>query len=65
MSINTAHKILIVTAIVFFVFYAAWEILGFAGQGGTGGLLRGIIALVAAFGLGVYLRYFLKSVKLR
>ncbi len=65
MSVTTAHKILIVTAIVFFLFYAAWEILGHSGPGGAWAPLRGIIALVAAFALGVYLRYFLKSVKLR
>jgi hypothetical protein len=65
MSIIAAHKILIVTAIVFFLFYSAWEIRGFAGPGGAWALLRGIMALVAACGLGLYLRYFLKSVKLR
>ena len=65
MSIITAHKILIVTAILFFLFYAAWEIRGLAGPGGAWALLRGIIALVAALALWIYLRYFLKSVKLR
>jgi hypothetical protein len=65
MSIITAHKILIVTAILFFLFYAAWEIRGLAGPGGAWALLRGIMALVAGCGLGIYLRYFLKSVKLR
>lgn len=65
MSIVTAHKILIVTAIVFFLFYAFWEILGYSGPGGAWALLRGIIALVAALALWIYLRYFLRSVKLR
>ena len=65
MSITTAHKILIVTATIFFLFYAAWEILGYSGPGGAWALFRGIIALIVACALALYLRYFLKSVRLR
>jgi hypothetical protein len=65
MSIITAHKILIATALVFFLFYAVWEISGYTSPGGAGPLLRGTMALVAACGLGIYLRYFVKSRKLR
>jgi hypothetical protein len=64
-SIRTAHKILIGTAIVFFVFYAIWEIRHYAEAGGSAALLRGIISAVIACGLGLYLRYFLKSLTLR
>jgi hypothetical protein len=64
-SIRTAHKILIATAIVFFLFYAIWEIRHYSGAGGSAALLRGIISAVIACGLGLYLRYFLKSLKLR
>jgi hypothetical protein len=64
-SIRTAHTILITTAIVFFLFYAIWEIRHYAGPGGMGALLRGIISAVIACGLGLYLRYFLKSLKVR
>ena len=65
MSIVTAHKILITTAIIFFLFYAIWEVWQYPDPGGVWALFRGIIALVAACGLGIYLRYFLRSVKLR
>ncbi len=65
MSITTAHKVLIVTAIIFFLFYAGWEIRNYPVPGGVWSLLRAIISVVAACGLGLYLRYFLKSVKLR
>ena len=65
MSVATAHKILITTAIIFFLFYAAWEIRNYSVPGGVWSLLRGIISMAAACGLGIYLRYFLRSVKLR
>lgn len=65
MSIRTAHTILITTAIVFFLFYAVWEIRNYPDLGGTWALVRGIISGVVAFGLGFYLRYFLKASKLR
>ena len=64
-SIRTAHKILITTAIVFFLFYGIWEIRNYPDPGGMWALLRGIISGVAACGLGIYLRYFLKSLRLR
>ncbi len=65
MSVATAHKILITTAIIFFLFYAAWEIRNYPVPGGVWSLLRGIISVVAACGLGIYLRYFLRSVRLQ
>jgi len=60
-----AHKILIATSIVFFLFYAIWEIRHYSGTGGSAALLRGIISAVIACGLGLYLRYFLKSLDMR
>jgi hypothetical protein len=62
-SIRTAHTILITTAIVFFFFYAIWEIRNHTGGGWV--LLRGMISGTVAVGLGLYLRYFLKASKLR
>jgi hypothetical protein len=64
-SIRTAHTILITTSIVFFLFYAIWEIRHYGGPGGMGAVLRGIISGIIAGGLGLYLRYFLKSPKVR
>lgn len=63
MSIITAHKILITTAIIFFAFYAVWEIRAYPNPGGAGALVRGILSAFAACGLGIYLRYFLKSLR--
>ena len=65
MSIVTAHKILITTSIIFFLFYAGWEIRNYPDPGGVWALVRGIISAVAACGLAIYLRYFLKSLRLR
>ena len=65
MSIVTAHKILITTSIIFFLFYAGWEIRNYPDPGGVWALVRGIISAVAACGLAIYLRYFLKSPRLR
>ena len=65
MTVAIAHKILITTAIIFFLFYAAWEIRNYPVPGGVWSLLRAIISIAAACVLGIYLRYFLRSVKLR
>lgn len=65
MSITTAHKILITTAIVFFLFYAVLEVRSYPSPGGAWALLRGMISVLVAIGLGLYLRYFVKSQKLR
>jgi len=55
MTLLTAHRILIVTAVAFFVFYALWEFAGARGTGGgAGGLARGAASLLAAGVLGFY-----------
>jgi len=54
-TLLTAHRILIGTAIVFFLFYAIWEFTGGGGtEGGTAGRARGAVALLAAAALGIY-----------
>ncbi|HEU4401247.1 MAG TPA: hypothetical protein VFT43_04010 [Candidatus Polarisedimenticolia bacterium] len=54
MSLITAHKILIGTAAVFFVFYAGWEFAG--ARAAAGGVIRGAVSLLAAVGLLLYFR---------
>ena len=55
MSLITAHRILIGTAIAFFVFFGLWEIVGFLrGRSETGDVLQGIVALIVAGAFGVY-----------
>jgi hypothetical protein len=56
MTLMTAHRILMVAAIAFFVFYSIWEFSGADGTGGgPGGLARGAVSILAAGGLGAYL----------
>jgi len=54
-TLLTAHRILIGTAVAFFVLYAAWEFTGGGGTGGgPSGMARGAVALLAAGGLAAY-----------
>ena len=54
MRIMTAHRILIGTAIVFFVVYAVWE--GSGAAGGQGSFLRAALSGAGAAGLALYFR---------
>lgn len=54
MRIMTAHRILIGTAIVFFVIYAVWETAGVSD--GRGSLLRAALSGAGAAGLALYFR---------
>jgi hypothetical protein len=60
-SVTTAHKILIATAVLFFFGYALWELRRYSQIGDVGALLRGIASLVGTVGLGLYLRAFIRS----
>ena len=55
MRLQTAHRILIATAVALFALYAVWEFTGASGTGGGAwGLTRGFVSLLAAGGLGAY-----------
>jgi len=54
MTLITAHRILIATAVVFFLFYALWEFAHRTGVGGLGSPVRGAMALLAAAVLAIY-----------
>jgi len=54
MTLLTAHRILIGTAVAFFAFYGAWEVARAAG--GSGGMARGALSFLAALALLIYLR---------
>ncbi|MBI2080753.1 MAG: hypothetical protein HYT86_03350 [candidate division NC10 bacterium] len=60
MTLMTAHRILIATAIVFFVVYAVWEAFHTRAGGGWA-LVRSAIALLVAVGFGIYFRSLGKS----
>ena len=55
-TVLTAHKILITSAVAMFVVYSAWELHNYTSGDGSA-LLRSILAGVAAVGLAIYLRW--------
>ena len=55
MRIMTAHRILIVTAIVFFLIYAFWEAAG-SRTAGRGSMVRAGLSAAGAAGLALYFR---------
>jgi len=55
MKLITAHKILISTAVAFFIFFALWELPNCA-KGDGWALFRSGLYFIVAIGFGVYLR---------
>lgn len=55
MKLLTAHKILISTAVIFFIFFAFWELRRYFG-GDTWAGFRGVLYFVVAIGFAVYLK---------
>lgn len=56
MTLLTAHKILIASAVALFVLYAASELRNYA-HGDSTALLRSIVSALAALALAIYLRW--------
>lgn len=56
MRLTTAHKILIASAAVFFVFFAIVLVRRFAAGNGYGYLAGGILAVVTAIAFVIYFR---------
>ena len=56
MKLITAHKILMGTATVFFVFFSLWEFRNYAANGEAWAAARSILYLIIAIGFGVYLK---------
>ncbi len=61
MSVVTAHKILIATAIGFFLVYALWELVEYTHAGDPRALAWSMGGTAAAVGLAVYLRRFIRA----
>jgi hypothetical protein len=61
MTLMTAHRILIGAAVAFFAFYGLWEFAGTRVGRGTGGTFRGVLGLLAAFVLLIYLRTLIRG----
>ncbi len=62
MSVLTAHKILIATAIGLFFGYGVWEVLRYPFPGGSGALVRAGLSWLATVGLAAYLWYVIRRV---
>ena len=56
MTVLTAHKILISSAVVLFVLYAVFELRNY-GDGDPSALWRALISAAAAVALAIYLRW--------
>ena len=56
MKLLTAHKILICTAAVFFIYFAFWELRHYFGGDSWAGF-RGVLYFIVALGFGIYLKH--------
>lgn len=56
MSLLTAHRILISTAIVFFFGFALWELRNYSHTGDLWAPIRALLYLAVSVGFGFYLR---------
>lgn len=56
MTLLTAHKILISTAVLFFFGFALWELRNYFDTGDLWAIFRGFLYLLVAVGFGFYLR---------
>jgi len=55
-TLLTAHKILISTAVLFFFGFALWELRNYFDTGDLWAIFRGFLYLLVAVGFGFYLR---------
>ncbi len=56
MRLITAHKILIGTSVVFFIFFSGWELTNYFGAGEGWALARSVLYIGVAAGFAVYFR---------
>ena len=56
MTLLTAHKILISTAVLFFFGFAFWELSNYFDTGNLWAIFRSFLYLLVAVGFGFYLR---------
>jgi len=56
MRLLTAHKILISTAAIFFLFFALWELHNYSTTADTWAVFRSVLYLLVAIGFGVYFK---------
>ncbi len=63
MTLLTAHRILITTAVVFFFGFSLWELRNYTQSGDTWATIRAGIYLVVSVGFWFYLRSLKKWLK--
>lgn len=63
MTLLTAHKILISTAVVFFFGFALWEWRNYLDTENEWAAFSGVLYLLVSLGFGVYLRSLKKWIK--
>ncbi|MSP40914.1 MAG: hypothetical protein EXR70_20695 [Deltaproteobacteria bacterium] len=56
MKLLTAHKILITSAVLFFVFFAGWEYRNYSSAGDSWAVWRSALYFIVALGFGIYLK---------
>jgi len=56
MKLLTAHKILIASATIFFVFFALWELRNYSHGGEFWAAARSALYFFVALGFGIYLK---------
>ena len=56
MRLLTAHKILISTAAVFFLFFGLWELRNYFNTGEAWAVFRTVLYLLVAVGFGLYFK---------
>ncbi len=63
MSVPTAHKILIGTAIAFFAFFALWELRDYGASGDLFSLVWSVAAAAGALAFAAYLRRYVRALE--
>ncbi len=56
MQIKTAHKILIASAIAFFISFGVWQFRSYVSTGEARPLVGAILSVLVAIGFGIYFR---------
>ena len=65
MKLITAHRILIASAAIFFLFFALWELRNYSNGGDPWAAARSALYFLVSLGFGIYLKNFHRWYKLK
>ena len=65
MKLIAAHKILIGSSTVFFLFFALWELRNYSASGESWAMGRSLLYLLVAIGFGIYFKNLRRIYKLK